>query len=67
MDDPLNPDEYGEVFAEALQSLCDDGTEIDCSFGTDDAELLLTISGMEYRVTIVAEPSDDLSGSSGDE
>ncbi len=58
MNDPFDPDEFGEIFAEAMEDLCDDGTEIDCSYTAGDAELSLTMNGVEYRVTITADAPD---------
>lgn len=53
--DPFNPDEFADMFAEALEALCDEGTGIELELDTHSADCLLTVGGVEYRVTIVAE------------
>lgn len=55
LSDPFNPDEFGDLFAEALSVLCDDGTAVDVEFDTESADCLLTVGGVDYRVTIVVE------------
>lgn len=61
MDDPFDPDEFGDLFAEALESLCDDGTEIDLSLGGHTAELSITVGSIDYlvRISPVGLPADD--------
>lgn len=36
--------------------LCDTGSDIDLEIGTDGAECVVTIGGVNYGVTIAAEP-----------
>ena len=52
--DPFNPDEFGDVFAEALSKIADDG-EVDCAFGERAWEGLLSIGGINYRVRIIPD------------
>jgi hypothetical protein len=55
---PFDPDEFGDIFAEALAPLCDPDTDIDLELDTDSADCFITMCGVDYRVTIVAERVD---------
>lgn len=55
MEDPFNPDEFADVFADALESLSDEDTEIDVQYGLRQADIFLTMGGVDYRVTVVAD------------
>ncbi|MBV1688442.1 hypothetical protein KRR38_12345 [Novosphingobium sp. G106] len=55
LENPFDPDEYGEAFAVALVPLCDPGSEIDLEIDKASAECVVTMGGVNYRVTIAAE------------
>jgi len=56
LENPFDPDEYGETFAAALVPLCDPGIDIDLVLDTDSAEFVIKMGGVDYRVTVAAEP-----------
>lgn len=62
MDDPgpFDPESFGDMFADKLQELTDEGSELDCSYGDHDFDCLITVGGIEYRVEIYPEALRDL-------
>ena len=60
LDNPLDPNEFGNLFAELLSIISDDH-EVDCVFGPYTFDGLLTVGGTDYRVRITpaALPEDD--------
>lgn len=53
MHDPFDPDEFGDVFAEALQSIADAGAEIEGVSYLHTFECTVTMGGIDYVVTVV--------------
>jgi len=51
LDNPLDPNEFGNVFAELLSIISDD-RDVDCVFGTHTFDALITMGGTDYRVRI---------------
>jgi hypothetical protein len=51
LSDPLDPNQFGNVFAELL-AIITDGRDVDCVFGTNTFDAVVTVGGIDYRVRI---------------
>lgn len=57
---PFEPENFGDMFADKLFELADDGSEIDCAYGEHHFECLVLVRGIEYRVTVLPEALREL-------
>jgi hypothetical protein len=55
LDDPLDPDEFGPLFARALSSLCDPGTTVDSGAYGHTYECSIIVCATGYTVSIVPD------------
>ena len=61
MEDPFDPDEFGDIFAGALSKIADPDTEIDGGSDVYAFECIVTVQGIDYKVRIIPQALDDLS------
>lgn len=60
MEDPFDPDQFGDYFAEALQAIADDDCGVEGGSDLHAYECTVTMGGIDYSVTVVPSALKDV-------
>lgn len=60
MEDPFDPDKFGDIFAGTLSKIADPDTEVDGVSDVHAFECIVTVQGVDHKVRIIPQALDDL-------
>lgn len=59
LQDPFDPAEFGDVFAEPLANLADEPEDVELDYGTHDVQFTITMHGIDYLVRVAPADLED--------